>query len=85
MFFSVERLSKRYTNLMEQATESTLTPEHQEHVERVQAAASKNASWATIIVLFVIMVMIITGAFYAWGKRVAEERALMEAVESQRY
>lgn len=70
---------------MEPATEQTLAEKHQEHVERVQKAASKNASWATVIVLFVIMVMIITGAFYAWGKRIAEERAMMEAIESQRY
>ena len=70
---------------MEQNSEHVLTPEHQEHVERVQQAASRNASWATIIVLIVIMGMIITGAFYAWGQRVAEERALMEEIERQRY
>lgn len=76
---------KRYTAYMEQNSEHVLAPEHQEHVERVQQAASRNASWGTIIVLIVIVGMIITGAFYAWGKRVAEERALMQEIERQRY
>lgn len=65
--------------------EQKLLPEHAERVARIQEEASRNASWGTIIVIVVIMAMVVTGAFYAWGKRVAEERALMEAYESQRY
>lgn len=65
--------------------EPTLLEEHQAHVKRVQDAASRNASWGTVIVILVIMGMIITGAFYSWGKRVAEERARMDEIESQRY
>lgn len=65
--------------------EPTLLEQHEAHVARVQAAASRNASWGTIVVLIVILAMIITGAFYTWGKRVAEEKALMEEIESQRY
>jgi hypothetical protein len=38
---------------------------------------SKNAqSWGAAISIVVIMLMIIIGAFYAWGKRVAQENAL---------
>jgi len=61
------------------------SPEHAEHVRKVQEAASRNASWGTIIVIFVLLGMIVTGAFYAWGKRVAEERAYEALIESQRY
>ena len=32
-------------------------------------------SWGVIISIAIIVLMIIIGAFYAWGKRVAEERA----------
>ena len=46
-------------------------------VERVQEAASKNASWGTIIVILVILTMIVTGAFYAWGQRIEKERELI--------
>lgn len=68
-----------YTLPMEQ------NPEHIEHVRQVQAAASRNASWGTIVVIVVLLGMIVTGAFYAWGKRIAEERAYEELIESQRY
>ena len=61
------------------------SPEIQEHVKQVQEAASRNASWGTIIVIVVLLGMIVTGAFYAWGKRLAEERAYEELLESQRY
>jgi hypothetical protein len=61
------------------------SPEHIEHVRQVQAAASRNASWGTIIVIVVMLGMIVTGAFYAWGKRVAQEEAYEALLESQRY
>ncbi len=35
-------------------------------------------SWGAIIAMIIIVLMIVVGAFYAWGKRVAEERALLE-------
>ena len=61
------------------------SPEHIEHVKQVQEAASRNASWGTIIVILVMLGMIITGAFYAWGKRIAQEEAYEALLESQRY
>ena len=60
-------------------------PEHAEHVRQVQQAASKNASWGTIVVIVVLLGMIVTGALYAWGKRIAEEKAYEDFLESQRY
>jgi hypothetical protein len=36
----------------------------------------KAQSWGAAISIVVIMLMIIIGAFYAWGKRVAQENAL---------
>jgi len=36
----------------------------------------KAQSWGAIISIVIIMLMIIIGAFYAWGKRIAQENAL---------
>lgn len=47
--------------------------------------AARNASWGTMIVIVVILTMIVTGALYSWGERVAEEKALQAEYESQRY
>jgi hypothetical protein len=33
-------------------------------------------SWGTILALVIIVAMIVVGAFYAWGKRIAEQRAI---------
>ena len=38
--------------------------------------SQKAQSWGTVISIVIIVLMIIVGAFYSWGKRVAEERAL---------
>lgn len=35
----------------------------------------KQQSWGTVISIIIIVVMIVIGAFYAWGKRVAENKA----------
>ena len=34
-------------------------------------------SWGTMIALVIIIVMVVVGAFYAWGKKIAEERSLI--------
>jgi hypothetical protein len=36
----------------------------------------KNASWGAIISIVIILVMVIVGAFYAWGQRIDQDRAL---------
>lgn len=33
----------------------------------------KQQSWGVLISIVVIVLMIVTGAFYAWGKRVAQD------------
>lgn len=34
----------------------------------------KQQSWGTIVSLVLIILMIVVGAFYAWGKRISEEQ-----------
>jgi hypothetical protein len=41
-----------------------------------QESVHRDASWGAIISLVVILVMIVVGAFYAWGQRVAQEHNL---------
>ncbi len=36
----------------------------------------KQQSWGAVISIVVIVLMIVVGAFYAWGKRVNEQNAL---------
>lgn len=35
----------------------------------------RNASWGAILSIFIILVMVVVGAFYAWGQRISEENA----------
>lgn len=39
--------------------------------------SQKQQQWGALISIIVIVLMIIIGAFYAWGKRVAQENALI--------
>lgn len=34
-------------------------------------------SWGTLVSIVVIVLMIIIGAFYAWGNRIAQEQQLL--------
>lgn len=43
----------------------------------------KAQSWGALISIVIIVLMIIVGAFYAWGKRVAQERALTAPSSAQ--
>lgn len=45
---------------------STIAPES-------SAPVRKNTSWGAIIAILLILAMVVVGAFYAWGKRVAEQ------------
>lgn len=38
--------------------------------------SEKQQSWGVFISIFVILGMIILGAFYAWGNRIAQQNAL---------
>jgi hypothetical protein len=44
-----------------------------------EVPSEKQNSWGALIAIVVIMAIIVVGAFYAWGKRVAEERGLPAA------
>ncbi|MHB1163274.1 MAG: hypothetical protein ACYCZZ_01975 [Minisyncoccota bacterium] len=37
----------------------------------------KQQSWGVLISIVVIVLMIVTGAFYAWGKRVAQDSQIV--------
>lgn len=39
-------------------------------------------SWGAVISIIIIVLMITIGAFYSWGKRIAEENALVQPVQS---
>lgn len=43
----------------------------------------KQQSWGAVISIIIIVLMIIIGAFYAWGKRIAQERALLAPATAQ--
>lgn len=35
--------------------------------------SAKAQSWGTVISITIIVLMVLVGAFYAWGKRIAEQ------------
>lgn len=37
----------------------------------------KQQQWGVVISIIIIVLMIVVGAFYSWGKRIAEENALI--------
>ena len=43
----------------------------------------KAQSWGVVISIIVIVGMIVVGAFYSWGKRIAEQNALPTPASTQ--
>ncbi|MBI5405596.1 hypothetical protein HY972_00970 [Candidatus Kaiserbacteria bacterium] len=43
----------------------------------------KAQSWGVVISIAIIVLMIVIGAFYSWGKRIAENRAFTEPAAAQ--
>ena len=41
----------------------------------VGVPSAKQQSWGVVISIIVIVGMIVVGAFYAWGERIAQENA----------
>ena len=39
--------------------------------------SQKAQSWGVVISIVIIVLMIVIGAFYSWGKRIAQEKALL--------
>ncbi|NNM83609.1 hypothetical protein HKL94_00080 [Candidatus Parcubacteria bacterium] len=56
---------------MDQPTLPPGTPSHEQQ------------SWGVIISIIIIVLMIVIGAFYAWGKRVAQQGALSASTTAQ--
>lgn len=45
--------------------------------------SAKAQSWGTLISIIVIVLMIVIGAFYAWGQRIAQNQAPVTPSTSQ--
>jgi hypothetical protein len=43
----------------------------------------KAQQWGVVISIIIIVLMIIIGAFYSWGKRISQERALTAPVTAE--
>lgn len=43
----------------------------------------KQQQWGVIVSIIIIVLMIVIGAFYSWGKRIAQERALTSPSSDQ--
>ena len=48
----------------------------------VAPPSPKQQSFGTILSIVIIVLMIVVGAFYSWGKRIAQERAILESATS---
>lgn len=59
----------------------TVEPQPTEEVSAVfntrlpEPPSREQQSWGALISIIVIVLMIVVGAFYAWGKRIAEQQA----------
>jgi hypothetical protein len=42
----------------------------------------RNASWGAILSIVIILAMVIIGAFYAWGERITQYRAVQSATQN---
>jgi hypothetical protein len=49
-------------------------------IETTAARSAEQNSWGALIAIVVIMAIVVVGAFYAWGKRVAQEHGLPATV-----
>ena len=43
----------------------------------------KQQQWGVVISIIIIVLMIIIGAFYAWGQRIAQDRGITESAAAQ--
>lgn len=43
----------------------------------------KQQQWGVVISIVIIVLMIVVGAFYAWGKRIAQERELLAPMSAE--
>ncbi len=55
-----------------------------EKVDSTQQPAQtvhRNASWGAIISITIILAMVIVGAFYSWGQRIAEQKVVQAQIQ----
>lgn len=45
--------------------------------------SQKQQSWGVVISIAIIVLMIVIGAFYAWGKRIAQENTILTPTTTQ--
>lgn len=64
-----------------QSPEEALIIDSQTPPESIPIA--RNASWGVLISIVVILLMIVVGAFYMWGQRLAEVRAARASIQQQ--
>lgn len=43
-----------------------------------QMPSPKQQQWGVVISIVIIVLMIVIGAFYSWGKRIAQENAIID-------
>lgn len=46
------------------------------------APSAKAQSWGVVISIVIIVLMILIGAFYSWGKRITEQNSLITQTAS---
>lgn len=64
-----------YTSGMDQTPANDHAESHAAHVASTPKNPARKGSWGGIIGIFLIMLVIVMGAFYSWGERMAMEEA----------
>ncbi len=54
-----------------------------EPVPPIGVPSPAQQSWGVVISIVIIVLMVVIGAFYAWGKRIAQENALIAPTTSE--
>jgi len=54
-----------------------------EQPSQLGVPSARQQQWGVMISIVVIVLMIIIGAFYAWGKRIAEEQELITPITAE--
>jgi hypothetical protein len=51
--------------------------------QQVIMPSQKQQSWGVVISIVIIVLMIVIGAFYAWGERISHENSLITPTASE--
>lgn len=66
------------SNIRNMEPEKFLSPMEIQSAPPQGVPSPKQQQWGVIISIAIIVLMIIIGAFYSWGKRIAEENAIID-------